>query len=191
MHITCHRIFWTLSKSRVSSAITDETNFADHVLALWYAVGMASRGYRLKIFDWRNDTRSLLLQFSMVRNDLGKRNCFSFSKIRSHGADWKHWWFVFSGQAKKSYKMGYLGWDRSHNVPGICGKRSVWESPAQIWQISPTVGHSPTTVSVSPMSKASWLGQYVVKFSALSKEWWVQNVMKSSLSRDSDWATQY
>jgi hypothetical protein len=43
--------------------------------------------------------------------------------------------------------------------------------------------HSPTTVSVSPMSKASWLGQYVkwVKFSALSKEWWVQNVMKSSL----------
>jgi hypothetical protein len=107
----------------------------------------------------------------------GKRNCFSFSKIRSHGADWKHLFLV--GRLKNPTR-----WDTLAEIDHIMYlgyvERDLYE---RALRRSGRSVHSPTTVSVSPMSKASWLGQYVkwVKFSALSKEWWAQNVMKSSL----------
>lgn len=106
----------------------------------------------------------------------GKKNCFSFSKIRCHGADWKHLFLV--GRLQNPAR-----WDRLADMDPVMYlgyvERDMYETALLR---SGRSGHRPTTASVSPVSSASWLGPYVkwVKFSALSKEWWIHNVLKGS-----------
>jgi len=107
----------------------------------------------------------------------GKKSCFAFNKIRSHGVDWKHLFLVGRLQNPARWdnvadmdKIMYLGYVERHAYDRALTRSG--RSPQH-----------PTNVYVSPMNKQSWLGPYIkwVKFSALSKEWWTHNVLKGAL----------
>lgn len=107
----------------------------------------------------------------------GKKSCFAFNKIRSYGVDWKHLFLV--GRLRNPCSWESLA-DMDHIMYLGYVERDVYERA--LLRSGRTVDH-PVNVSVSPMSTDSWLGPYVkwVQFSALSKDWWIQNVFKAPL----------
>lgn len=106
----------------------------------------------------------------------GKANCFAFNKIRSHGVDWKHLFLIgrlqnparWDSVADMDHIM-YLGYVERHAYDRALSR-------------SGRSSQQPTNVFVSPLSRESWLGPFIkwVKFSALTKEWWVENVLQSA-----------
>jgi hypothetical protein len=107
----------------------------------------------------------------------GKKSCFAFNKIRSYGVDWKHLFLV--GRLKNPARWDSVA-DMDHIMYLGYVERNVYDRALS--RSGRSIYH-PTSVSVSPLSRESWLGPYIkwVKFSALSTEWWTENVLKGSL----------